>query len=73
MIAGVLQLGSSASIGSIGGETLLYYSFSGLFAVIVDLVLVNWIEPGRVDPSTARALLGEAAQIRSIIRPLGTR
>lgn len=63
MIAGVLQLGSSASISSIGGKTLLYYSFSGLFAVIVGLVLVNWIEPGRVDPSTARALLGEAAQI----------
>ena len=48
MIAGVLQLGSSASISSIGGKTLLYYSFSGLFAVIVGLVLVNWIEPGRV-------------------------
>ena len=70
MIAGVLQLGSSASIGSIGGKTLLYYSFSGLFAVIVGLVLVNWIEPGRVDPSTARALLGEAAQDQSIIRLL---
>ncbi len=63
MIAGVLQLGSSASISSISGKTLLYYSFSGLFAVIIGLVLVNWIEPGRVDPSTARALLGEAAQI----------
>ena len=63
MIAGVLQLGSSTSISSISGKTLLYYSFSGLFAVIIGLVLVNWIEPGRVDPSTARALLGEAAQI----------
>lgn len=63
MIAGVLQLGSSAGIGSIGGKTLLYYSLSGLFAVMIGLLLVNWIEPGRVDPSTARALLGEAAQI----------
>lgn len=63
MIAGILQIGSSVSIGSIGGKTLLYYSLSGLLAVVIGLLLVNWIEPGRVDASTARALLGEAAQI----------
>lgn len=63
MISGVMQLGSSAGIGSISLKTILYYTFSGLLAVLIGLVLVNLIQPGRVDPSVAQALLGEASQV----------
>lgn len=60
IIGGVMHLGAEKGVGRIGGKTLLYYSASGALAVVVGLVVVNLIGPGRVDAETARALLGEA-------------
>lgn len=63
MIAGVMQLGSHKGVGNIGLKTLLYYTLSGLCAVLVGLLLVNILEPGNIDRETATAMLGEAAHI----------
>ncbi len=63
VIVGVLQLGSSTKIGSISLKTLLYYTFSGLAAVLIGLLLANLIQPGKVDAQVAQALLGEASNI----------
>ena len=63
MVSGVIQLGSSKGIGSISLKTLLYYTLSGLLAVLIGIFLVNLIQPGHVDPSVAQALLGEASQV----------
>lgn len=60
IIGGVMHLGSEKGVGRIGGKTLLYYTASGALAVAVGLLVVNTIGPGRVDPETAQALLGEA-------------
>ena len=60
IIAGVMHLGAEKGVGRIGGKTLLYYTASGALAVVVGLLVVNVIGPGRVDAETARALLGEA-------------
>ena len=60
MVSGVIQLGSSKGIGSISLKTLLYYTLSGLLAVLIGIFLVNLIQPGHVDPLVAQALLGEA-------------
>lgn len=60
IIAGVMHLGSEKGVGRIGGKTLLYYTVSGALAVVVGLLVVNIIGPGRVDAETAQALLGEA-------------
>ncbi|MFO8027332.1 MAG: dicarboxylate/amino acid:cation symporter [Opitutales bacterium] len=60
IIAGVMRLGSEKGVGRIGGKTLLYYTTSGALAVMVGLLVVNVMGPGRVDAETARALLGEA-------------
>lgn len=43
---GVAKLGSMQSLGRIGGWTLGYFLFSTTFAVVIGLVLVNWIRPG---------------------------
>ena len=63
MVSGVIQIGSSKGIGSISLKTLIYYTLSGLLAVLVGIFLVNLIQPGQVDPSVAQALLGEASQV----------
>ena len=60
MISGVMQLGSHSGIGSIGTKTLLYYTFSGLSAVLIGLILVNGLQPGQIEQETALAMLGEA-------------
>lgn len=60
IIGGVMHLGSEKGVGRIGGKTLLYYTASGALAVVVGLLVVNTIGPGRVDAETAQALLGEA-------------
>lgn len=65
MISGVMQLGSHSGIGSIGTKTLLYYTFSGLCAVLIGLILVNGLQPGQIEKETALAMLGEAAHTTS--------
>lgn len=65
MISGVMQLGSHSGIGSIGTKTLLYYTFSGLCAVLIGLILVNGLQPGKIEKETALAMLGEAANTTS--------
>ena len=63
MISGVIQLGATTGIGAISLKTILYYTLSGLLAVLLGIFLVNLIQPGRVDASVAQALLGEASQV----------
>ncbi|MDA0849315.1 MAG: dicarboxylate/amino acid:cation symporter [Verrucomicrobia bacterium] len=63
MVSGMLQLGTSTGIGSISLKTILYYTLSGLLAVLLGIFLVNLIQPGDVDRSVAQALLGEASQV----------
>ena len=60
IIGGVMHLGAEKGVGRIGAKTLLYYTASGALAVVVGLLVVNTIGPGRVDAETAQALLGEA-------------
>ena len=62
IISGVMHLGSEKGIGRIGLKTFLYYTFTGAAAVIIGLVVVNLIGPGRVDPEVAQAMLGSASE-----------
>jgi Na+/H+-dicarboxylate symporter len=62
IIAGVMHLGAEKGVGRMGFKTFLYYTFSGAAAVIVGLLMVNLIQPGDIDPETAAAMLGTAAE-----------
>lgn len=62
IIAGVMHLGAEKGVGRMGFKTFLYYTFSGAAAVIVGLIAVNLIGPGRVDAETATAMLGTGAE-----------
>jgi Na+/H+-dicarboxylate symporter len=46
MICGVSSLGDLRQMGRVGGWTLTYYLATGAAAVILGIVLVQWIEPG---------------------------
>ncbi len=62
IIAGVMHLGAEKGVGRIGFKTFLYYTLSGLAAVIVGIVLVNLLRPGIVDAETATAMLGRGSE-----------
>lgn len=61
IISGVMHLGANKGVGRMSLKTFLYYSLSGAAAILVSLLLVNLIGPGRVDSETATALLGQAS------------
>ena len=61
IISGVMHLGANKGVGRMSFKTFLYYSLSGAAAILVGLLLVNVIGPGRVDSETATALLGQAS------------
>lgn len=62
IIAGVMRLGGEKGVGRMGGKTLLYYTFSGAIAVVIGLIMVNLLGPGRIDPEAAQAMLGAGAE-----------
>ena len=54
IINGVAGIGDPASLGRMGGKTLLAYLITTVFAVAVGLVLVNLIGPGRLIDNESR-------------------
>ena len=62
IISGVMHLGAEKGVGRMGFKTVLYYTFSGAVAVIVGLIVVNLIGPGRIDADTASAMLGRGSE-----------
>lgn len=66
LITGVASIGSGASLGRLGGKTLLYYLSTTLLAVLVGLGMANLIAPGIVDGQPARQLIGLDAETASV-------
>ncbi|BDU17925.1 dicarboxylate/amino acid:cation symporter [Lysobacter auxotrophicus] len=63
LVMGVAEMGDVRSLGRIGWRTLAYTIVVSGIAVILGLVLVNWLQPGAgVDPARAQALLNEGAE-----------
>jgi solute carrier family 1 (neuronal/epithelial high affinity glutamate transporter), member 1 len=46
IVSGIGSLGNLKKLGKLGGFTLLYYSLSTATAVLIGLIVVNWIQPG---------------------------
>ena len=62
IITGVMHLGAEKGVGRIGFKTFLYYTFSGLAAVVVGVLMVNLIRPGIIDSETAVIMLGRGSE-----------
>ena len=46
IITGVASIKDSSRLGRLGIKTLLYYTMTSLFAIIIGLTLTNLIQPG---------------------------
>ncbi len=61
IITGVSGVGSSGSLGKIGAKTFLYYISTSLFAILVGLMLVNFLRPGIENGNPVKDKLGLTA------------
>ena len=62
LIIGVAEMGDVRSLGRVGWKTLGYTILASGIAVVLGLVLVNWLQPGAgVDPVAAQAMLAQGA------------
>ena len=62
LVVGVAEMGDIRALGRIGWKTLAYTVVVSGIAVVLGLVLVNWLQPGAgVDPATAQQLLSAGA------------
>ncbi|MBN1153502.1 dicarboxylate/amino acid:cation symporter [candidate division KSB1 bacterium] len=67
IITGVSGIGTSGSLGKIGGKTFLYYISTSLLAILTGLMLVNFIEPGMEHGMPVKDKLGLEASSRDFI------
>jgi Na+/H+-dicarboxylate symporter len=66
VITGVASLGSGPDLGRLGSKTLAFYVITTLIAVLIALMLVNFVEPGMEDSvpvGPKLALTADAAQV----------
>ncbi|MEO7775525.1 MAG: dicarboxylate/amino acid:cation symporter [Steroidobacteraceae bacterium] len=60
LVVGIAEMGDTRSLGRIGWKTLAYTILLSAIAVLLGLVLVNWLKPGAgVDPTLARSLISD--------------
>ncbi len=63
LVVGVAEMGDIHALGRIGWRTLAYTVVVSGIAVVIGLLLVNWLKPGAgVDPATAQQMLNAGAE-----------
>ncbi|MFC3814808.1 dicarboxylate/amino acid:cation symporter [Lysobacter sp. GCM10012299] len=68
LVIGVAEMGDVRALGRIGWRTLGYTVVVSGIAVLLGLLLVNWLQPGAgVDPVRAQQLLSEGSERASAI------
>ncbi|MFC3550848.1 dicarboxylate/amino acid:cation symporter [Lysobacter cavernae] len=68
LVIGVAEMGDVRSLGRIGWKTLGYTVVVSGIAVVLGLVLVNWLKPGAgIDPAVAQQMLSEGSERASAI------
>jgi len=74
LVVGIAEMGDVRALGRIGWKTLAYTIVLSAVAVLVGLVLVNWLKPGAgVDPVLAQSLLSENTErARQIVGSIDT-
>ena len=73
LVVGIAEMGDIRALGRIGWKTLAYTVVLSSIAVVIGLVLVNWLKPGAgVDPALAQSLIVENAdRAREIVASVG--
>ncbi|KGQ18445.1 Na+/H+ dicarboxylate symporter [Lysobacter dokdonensis DS-58] len=73
LVVGIAEMGDVRALGRIGWKTLFYTVLLSAVAVLIGLVLVNWLQPGAgVDPALAQQLLADNAdRAKEIVASVG--
>ena len=58
VVCGSMNLGKGNKILSVGLKTILFYTITGIIAIVLSLFIVNLVAPGSVDVDTAKAIVG---------------
>jgi Na+/H+-dicarboxylate symporter len=67
IIIGIAGIGSSDSVGRLGGKTIGYYALTSFFAIVIGLLVVNVVQPGVVDgsPEEVFGLSADPAELQA--------
>ncbi len=68
IIMGVSNLGSGDAFGRLGGKTLGYYVVTSFFAIMIGITVVNIIQPGIVDGTPAKDMLGLSEDTSTVMQ-----
>jgi len=60
IIAGIIGMGNEGAFARLGVKTLVYYTVTGLLAVLIGLAVVNTLRPGIVSPALASQIMEQA-------------
>lgn len=66
MITGISNIGSERALGRLGAKTILYYTTTTLFAILIGLLLVNLMTPGNIDGKPAKDLIGLSEETETV-------
>lgn len=66
IVVGIAGIGSSGSLGRLGGKTLLYYLTTSLLAILIGLTVVNLIAPGIDELGPVKDRLGFNGDVTAI-------
>lgn len=68
LISGVISTGQLKGLGRLGGRTMAYYLSTSLAAIIVGVVMVNLIRPGKgADLALLQATAEKEGHVRSVV------
>jgi DAACS family dicarboxylate/amino acid:cation (Na+ or H+) symporter len=63
LVVGIAEMGDVRSLGRVGWKTLAYTVVVSGIAVVIGLVLVNWLQPGvGIDRAAAEQMLAEGSE-----------
>ncbi|MEO6065732.1 MAG: dicarboxylate/amino acid:cation symporter [Lysobacterales bacterium] len=63
LVVGVAEMGDIRALGKVGWKTLAYTVIVSAIAVVIGLVLVNWLKPGvGIDPDVAAEMLAQGSE-----------
>lgn len=66
IVSSIAGIGSSGSLGRLGGKALLYYATTSLLAILIGLVMVNSLVSGVIDGVLTKDMIGLSEDVSAV-------
>ncbi len=73
IVTGITRVGSSKSLGRIGGKTMLFYISTSFIAIMTGLLVAHFIAPGKIDGLPAGSSFGAIDMVSNNLGEIGNR